>query len=221
MQSIEVVSETDKNKYRSLFLSIVLLILVPPFLINLGGLGFIIYGLLTFLMVNCLLIIFGKPKNRTMGIVLGIASISFIWVNELLKNDYLALDLFSHFVLTLLFGFTFAKVVREIFSLEKVSGHVVIGAIAAYLLLGLMGSSLFEVIELLYPQTFDAGVLHARFYSQVYLSFVTMSTLGYGDITPITPQGQAAAIFVAITGQLYLAILMAMLVGKFLKDSNW
>ena len=64
------------------------------------------------------------------------------------------------------------------------------------------------------------AVLTDGFYGGLYFSFVTISTLGYGDISPLTPQGQAVAIFVAISGQLYLAILMAMLVGKFLKDSE-
>jgi hypothetical protein len=49
---------------------------------------------------------------------------------------------------------------------------------------------------------------------------VTISTLGYGDISPLTAQAQAVAIFVAISGQLYLAILMAMLVGKFLASKK-
>ena len=221
MVTQDYVSETEKKSYISLFVTIVLLIMVPPFLYNYKSLNFLIYGFLTLVMVNCLFILFGKPKNKTKGIVIGVVAIGFIWLNELLRDDLLLFDLFTNVVLALLFGFTFARVVHEIFSLKKVSGHVVIGAIAAYLLLGLMGATVFEVIELLYPESFDKGGLFVKFYSQVYLSFVTISTLGYGDITPITPQGQAAAIFVSITGQLYLAILMAMLVGKFLKDSDW
>lgn len=221
MPAIDVVSEIDKKSYISLFVSIILLILVPPFLYTVSYLVFLIYGLITIVIVNCLFILFGKPSNKLKGLIVGVASIGFIWINELLKEDFLFLDLFTNIILAIIFGFTFAKVVREIFSLKKVSGHVVIGAIAAYLLLGLMGAALFEIIELVYPNSFDAGSLYAKFYSQIYLSFVTISTLGYGDITPITPQGQAVAIFVSITGQLYLAILMAMLVGKFLKDSDW
>ena len=221
MAPLVIVSEREKKKYIGLFVSIILLILVPPFLYHLDSLAFMIYVLLTFVMANCLFIVFGKPKNKIQPIILGVASISFIWINEILKDDFFIVDLISNIILAVLFGFTFAKIVREIFSLKRVSAHVILGAIAAYLLLGLMGAALFETIELLYPHSFEAHTIGVRFYSQVYLSFVTISTLGYGDITPITPQGQAAAIFVSITGQLYLAILMAMLVGKFLKDSEW
>ncbi|MGK0391285.1 MAG: voltage-gated potassium channel [Maribacter sp.] len=49
-----------------------------------------------------------------------------------------------------------------------------------------------------------------------YFSFVTLTNLGYGDITPLTPPSQSMALFLAISGQLYLAIVVGILVGKFI-----
>ncbi len=119
-----------------------------------------------------------------------------------------------------LFGTTIYKILKSILKLKQVNAQVLAGSVSAYLLLGILSAILFEVVELFYPGSFDYSIRYGAGYNLVYYSFVTLSTLGYGDITPHTPQGQAMAILVSITGQLYLAILMAMLVGKFLKDSN-
>jgi hypothetical protein len=53
-----------------------------------------------------------------------------------------------------------------------------------------------------------------------YYSFVTLSTVGYGDITPRLPQTQTLAYLIAVTGQLYVAIIMAFLVGKLLVNRS-
>ena len=52
------------------------------------------------------------------------------------------------------------------------------------------------------------------FVNFVYFSFITMSTVGYGDITPKIPESQTLAYFISVTGQLYIAIIIAFLVGK-------
>lgn len=211
----------DENKYYALFASIGLLILTPPFLYERPILSYVIYLLISIVIVNCLIIISGHPPRILRGIIIGIAVLAFIWVNFLHPEYNPTLELISNGLLAAIFALTISKLIREIFRLETVSGQVVIGAIATYLLLGLMGAFLFDVIEILYPNSFNAPKVYTGFYSEIYLSFITISTLGYGDITPVTPQAQAAAIFVSISGQLYLAILMAMLVGKFLKDTDW
>ena len=211
----------NENKYNSLFFSIVLLILAPPFLYKLPILSYLIFVFVSLVIINCLLIIYGKPKNSRIALITGVLVLGFAWLNFLVKSDFFVLDLITNGLLVVIFAVTFRSILLEIFKLKKVSAHVVVGAISAYLLLGLMGAFLFDVIEILYPGSFSASKLYTGFYAEIYFSFVTLSTLGYGDISPITPQGQATAIFVSISGQLYLAILMAMLVGKFLKDSDW
>lgn len=110
--------------------------------------------------------------------------------------------------------------IKEILWVKQVTSRVIFSAIGAYMLLGFIGSFLFEIVELMYPNSFTKSDAFSGFYGEIYFSFVTISTLGYGDITPLTPQGQAVAIIMAVAGQLFLAILMAMLVGKFLASKN-
>lgn len=206
-----------EDRYYYLFISLTLLLLLPPFLITFKFLSNTIYLLLTFVVINCSIILFDKSQKSGYGLITLLLTIGFLWLS--IANDWQnqVLQVIRMIIMVLFFGFTFAKMIGEIFKLERVTGRVVIGAIGAYLLLGFIGAFLFEIIELIYPNSFtNMGMFAGGFYGEIYFSFVTISTLGYGDISPLTAPGQAIAIFVAISGQLYLAILMAMLVGKFL-----
>lgn len=209
-----------EDRYYYLFVLLALFILLPPFLVHFEYLSYTIYLILSLLIINCVMILFNKSHESSYGIIAAILSLGFIWLS--VTNDWqnISLQVTRMIVLSVFFGFTFAKIIKEIFKMKKITAKVVIGGIGAYLLLGLIGSFLFEIVELLHPNSFSKMDMFDGFYAEIYLSFVTISTLGYGDITPLTSQGQAVAILVSITGQLYLAIFMAMLVGKFLNDSN-
>ena len=210
-----------EDRYYYLFVSLALLLLLPPFLITFKYLSYTIYLLLTIVVVNCSLILFDKSRKSGYGLIALLLTVGFLWLS--IANDWKnpVLQVVRMVIMVLFFGFTFAKMVGEIFKLERVTGRVVVGAIGAYLLLGFIGAFLFEIVQLLYPNSFtNMDMFAGGFYGELYFSFVTISTLGYGDISPLTAQGQAVAIFVAISGQLYLAILMAMLVGKFLASKK-
>ena len=56
----------------------------------------------------------------------------------------------------------------------------------------------------------------SEMYQLTYFSFTTLTSLGFGDVLPLTPPAQSLALLIGITGQLYLTILVAMLVGKYL-----
>lgn len=88
------------------------------------------------------------------------------------------------------------------------------GAIAAYLLLGLSWASAYQLVALGHPGAFSGALNPAGGGSQfIYYSFVTLTTTGYGDITPVHPIARSLAITEALTGQLYIAILLARLVS--------
>ena len=86
------------------------------------------------------------------------------------------------------------------------------GAVAAYLLLGLAWAAAYEWVAPLDPAAFS-GAASGGSQSWSYYSFVTLSTMGYGDILPVAPVARSLAVAEAITGQLYLAILISRLVA--------
>ncbi|MCF6361649.1 MAG: potassium channel family protein [Cyclobacteriaceae bacterium] len=212
----------SKERFYFLLASIVVFILLPPFTYNTFWDTLTIYLAASFTVVSCVIILFSDENKIFAGSGILIISLAFTWftLNQRLDGIFF-IPLTKSALLFMLFSATAFKVIKTMFGLKKVDAQIIAGSIGAYLLFGLSGAMLFNVIDLLYPASFDFSFAYGGGYDTVYFSFVTLSTLGYGDITPHTPQGQAVVIFVSIAGQLYMAILMAMLVGKFLKDSDW
>ena len=99
-----------------------------------------------------------------------------------------------------------------------IDGNKILGAICLYLLLGLIWAVLFTLLQLELSGSFQAMQHHNQWYvlfpDFVYFSFVTMTTLGFGDIAPTLPIARFLVYLEAIVGQFYLAILAASLVGS-------
>lgn len=110
-----------------------------------------------------------------------------------------------------------AVVFERIFRAGRVTLHRIAGAVAAYLLIGLVFAFVFDAIELLAPGSFRFadGALRNPDLSDpmVYYSFVTLTTVGYGDVTPATPLTESLANLEALIGQLFPTILIARLVA--------
>ena len=120
------------------------------------------------------------------------------------------------------FAYVVVVLLREVVSSEKIDGQTIYGAMSAYLLIGITWSFVYALVELSTPGAFDFGLLattaenesiHAQLRFFVYYSLVTLSTLGYGDITPLAPLARTLASLEAVMGQLYIAVLVAQLVG--------
>jgi hypothetical protein len=108
-----------------------------------------------------------------------------------------------------------------IFRQVKVSREVLFAAIVVYILFGVMWSAIFRFLELCQPGSFHiphglSNDVHGIF---LYYSFVTLTTLGYGDISPISAPARALAILEAIIGQMYVAVLIARLMGTHISQS--
>jgi len=92
------------------------------------------------------------------------------------------------------------------------------GAIAVYLLLGFTWAQAYELVTIWQPEAFVGAVDVRGSQPLMYFSFVTLTTVGYGDIMPVHPLARALAVLEALTGQLYLAILLARLVSLELRS---
>jgi len=103
---------------------------------------------------------------------------------------------------------------RQAFRRGPVDGERIFAALDAYLLSGLIFGVSYMMIERHWPASFGApGAIDLDFPAAVYFSFVTLATLGYGDITPASEAARGLAILEAVGGQLYIAVLVARLVG--------
>jgi len=102
----------------------------------------------------------------------------------------------------------------QVFREGPVTSYRVQGAIAVYLLFGAGWAHAYHLTAILHPGSFNApaGDMNSPL-DWTYFSFVTLSTVGYGDVTPVRPIARMLAVGEALTGQLYLAVLIARLVA--------
>ena len=111
---------------------------------------------------------------------------------------------------------TFRAIVRQVLFSEGVDNNKIICSVAQFLLLGLMWTTVYLLILEFSPDAFT-GLTHqpwAENFSRVaYFSFVTLTTLGYGDISPKLPLAQVVVYLEAMTGIFYMAIVVASLVS--------
>ncbi len=137
------------------------------------------------------------------------------WLTEILHFPLLAeiTGIISTFFFFIIIIFLVIRVARS----KTVGMLEFLESINVYLLLGIAGSLLFRMV---YTQNHDAynppGEILKSQADFIYYSFVTMTTLGYGDITPNVSLARSLSIFFSVSGQLYLTMIIAMLVGKYL-----
>lgn len=82
-----------------------------------------------------------------------------------------------------------------------------------------MAAPLFFLIELNFPDSFILPE-NWEYYDFIYFSYVTLTTVGFGDITPVHPFAKSFTILISIAGQLYLTILIAIVIGKYLASET-
>ncbi len=153
------------------------------------------------------------------GVTLAVA-----WVT--LEVVYVFSQVESLVIMVLLVALVFVALVgfiamRDVLYGGEVDQNRLMGAVCVYLLLGLAWAYVFTLIHIVSPTSFEgiAGATteaHAQTIQFLYYSFVTLTTLGYGEITPASPVAQTLAYMEAVSGQFYLTILVAALVGMLL-----
>ena len=211
------VFSTDDPSGRYVILSfwIILIIGVFPYFVN-GPWGLFVFSLLvSFVMIAAVFSITGRSKYAIIALILIIPALILAWTSLIIDSkDILIISKFlSLIVLTLVTFSIFLEVIR---SKSPIPRHIIWGAIAVYLLIGLSFAILFNLTSLITPGSFVYGLnpsAELDFPDFVYFSYVTLATLGYGDIVPTTAQARSFAILEAITGSLYLAILIAKIVS--------
>lgn len=155
-------------------------------------------------------------------------NIAFVLVVFLLVVAGMLLDhagfSYAHLLMLLCF-FTWMTwmVARQVLFTGAIDTNKIVGAICIYMLLGLIWAMLYLFIAAVIPDSFN-GVSHApwieNFATAVYFSFVTITTLGYGDISPAAPLARFLVFMEAIVGVFYMAILVASLIGVRLSDRD-
>ena len=120
---------------------------------------------------------------------------------------------FTYVFITIVFLITAGMLLSQIATARRVNSLLIVEAIIGYLLLGVILVVINEMIVLYNPMAFS--VHNMGFANSIYFSFATLTTIGYGDISPVSQMAKTISIFGGLTGQLYLTIVIAFIVGKF------
>ncbi len=150
------------------------------------------------------------------ALVLGVLALVGRWLIYA-SPDALAVMLVSNLALAAFFGFTAVTVFSTVARQRVVSADTITGGICVYLLLAALWALMFQLVELFEPGSFrlPSGETSPSLRELLYFSVVTMTTLGYGDITPVSSAARALASSLAVFGQLFVAIFIARLVGLY------
>lgn len=157
-------------------------------------------------------------KTYIFPIAILIFSIFGAWLDNVGFDQLYLLLLLSFFISSAL------RTAKQVLFTGDIDGNKILGAICLYLLIGLIWAVLYTLIELSFSGSFSnthhSNVWFVLFPEYIYFSFVTISTLGFGDISPILPIARFLVYLEAIVGQFYLAILVASLVGSHMSTSS-
>jgi len=194
-------------------IAIVVLFVSTPFIEPLRSGPLIESILFTVVLISGVLAIADRRSAVIIATVLATASLAGRWFSHL-RPDQMPSELFLIggilFVL-----FVVINLLRFVLTASEVDTEVLCASISAYLLLGLLWTFAYWLVAELIPNAFafSGDDKSLAGFDGFYFSFITMSTVGYGDITPVAKVARMLAAMEAMTGLLYVAVLIARLVA--------
>jgi hypothetical protein len=212
-----------QQKYLALLLALGMLLIVYPLLRSAFSTRILLDVLITIVFLAAFLIIFSERHWRLLALALAVPTLIGAWSHYVLPGlPRLPLLVGFHLVAALLFGLTVVTILRAIHKEEGVSADAIYGALCGYVLVGLTFGHLYCVTESLNPGSFYGNEQFStqlqredrQYPTFVYFSLVTLTSVGYGDITPRIGFARSLAVVDAIIGQFYIAVLIGELIGK-------
>lgn len=206
----------EDNNFFYLTVSLIAL-LISSALAEIVGQGVIDHVLQLFIIVTFIVCLASLRFDK--GWTRFLITLVCLWILATLAKIVFEIHEMDFVMLALTFSFffgTFKSTAKQVLFHGKVNTNKVIGSVALFLLLGLMWAIVYLIIIEYSPQAFtglEAITWGENFSNAAYFSFVTLTTLGYGDISPITPLAQVVVYLEAIVGVFYMAIVVSSLVS--------
>lgn len=213
---------SSPNKFTALFVSLLFLFLVSPFVPSGLARETTMGTVLTIILIAAIYAVSNSPRHVIIALLFAIPSmvtgILYYW-----SGDSSSMLIISYVFRLLFFVYITHLALFYVMRDERVTLDTIYGAISVYFLIGMTWAHMYSVLEIFNPGSF-AGAYNpfdvvldkysSNFLSDfVYFSFVTLTNVGYGDIAPLSLPARTFAIIESAFGQLYLAILVARLVG--------
>lgn len=219
----EIVHVTESLKPRrfsavQLLIALGLFFACAPFVEEINGGDLIVSFLLSLVLLSAILSVAEKRRTLIVALLLAVPTLAARWANYF-RPDLVPAGLFLIGGL-LMFIFVVAQLLRFVLHAPSVTTEVLCASISAYLMLGLIWTLAYWLVDRMTPGgafsfNTNTGEHSINGFTGFYFSFITLSTAGYGDITPVSRFARWLAAMEAMTGLLYVAVLIARLVSLY------
>ena len=201
-----------------LLIALALLFFSFPFVEELKGGDIIVSILLSLVLISAVLAVSNRRSTLVVAVLLAIPAIIGRWIDHFRPHIVPpAVFLIAGLVLV---AFVVINLLRFVLRAPSVNAEVLCAGISAYLMLGLAWTMAYWLVDQLTPGgafsfNTNAGTRSMNGFTGFYFSFITLSTVGYGDITPVSRIARWLSAMEAMTGLLYVAVLIARLVALY------
>lgn len=217
MNFIKWIDIDRKTAHVVLLAGVFCMILFTPLTSTLGHHEFLIRINFSLLLICSLLVV--EKINNISTIVVAVM-IAGQWLTNLIEWEVVSQSL--RVIIMIAFFYTVINLIIQIAKVKIISFLVIIEAVNAYLLLGIVYALLVQFIVALDPLAYHVSVEADNKIGDVfnhgdtlYYAFTTMTTVGYGDIAPLSPLARSLSIIISVSGQIYLTTVLAVIVGKY------
>lgn len=216
----------SRYKYELLLAAQILLSFISPLFSTSAYARPVIDLAITVVFVTAIIVISNTRKHLVFGLILMIPTLLITWGVNFYDTETLGFISLAGSVL--FFCYIAGLILTDIFRAKMVTLDIIAAGISVYLFFGNICGFIYAIIGRLDPNAFSIPEVTASYLgdklsdisSAMYFSFVTLTTLGYGDITPINEFARSLAFLEAAMGQIYLTVLIASLVGIHISTSK-
>jgi hypothetical protein len=210
----------SKERFFILICLILGLLLLVPILNRFIAVRIFLDIFLTAIVISMVYSISHKKRYFITGVLFAVVMLASLWLQYFFQNTGIAA--ISMIAGILFIAVVIASILGVMFKTEMINREIIYQAILLYLLAALLWAFLYTLLELVDPASFnvDLDQLQSHLLVFQYYSFVTITTLGYGDITPVTEVAKAFSVLEAVVGQLYLVVVVAWLVGMHVSSNS-
>jgi hypothetical protein len=219
-ESLKPVPKLGMRRFSAveLLIALALLFVSFPFVEEVKGGDIIVSILLSLVLISAVLAVSNRRITLVVAVLLATPAIAGRWINHF-RPDLVPPAVFLASGLVLV-AFVVINLLRFVLRAPSVNGEVLCASISAYLMLGLIWTMAYWLVAKVTPNAFafntGTGTRESMDgFNAFYFSFITLSTVGYGDITPVSRIARWLAAMEAMTGMLYVAVLIARLVALY------
>ena len=166
-----------------------------------------------------IILFYGKKKWRLPLLILLVSLLVIEAVNLLFGFQHIRLVFAITYIIY--FAFISTEVFSQILKTKEVTVNVISAVLCGFIIIGLIGGYVFSIIEVIQSGSFRnlSGGANG-FVDLMYFSFITVLSVGYGDITPVTPIAKKTVMFFGLIGYFYGVVVIGIIIGKYISKNN-